>query len=609
MHQPKKICSIGILDINLNLELSQKEATIYNFNINKYNSIRDLQNMFLFKNNYNSQYTFNLVEHISLSSDNNLINALLFINRAYKNKSFIEFIMPNEMEFNEENKFFVKVIKYILDKNYFFIIENKITDIPSSIKLIIKIYKDKSNEIISKKEFQLFEKNNIKINNYPKNIFNEINYNFKVSDYFILDLDSFNNHLWVNKDTYLDFYSNLISFLYNIIEQNNNIKILTIISRNKFNDKQLLNKLKFYMEIIELSDIIFSFKDYLNYFFQMYNSVYNDSNYDFYIMQQNYKNNKDNIKDLILYDKNKYRKKIPRISILFNEFDYISIYIQKGKNMDLDYIEIFFLNLLKKYNNIYELNNYYYYFIGGFLSRFIYDKPFKICSSAGQLLLTKIFNSKIINCINVDDYNISVPNKKRVINKDNLKTLEKLPIKEFDISFNINHNKKNNIFMNNNESDNYFYKNDLTYLKKIGYINRNNIIIKDPNSEINLNHKNKYNLFKTSNNYHLNMVNKNKSMINLFDKNKKKRIIKNENLPKMVRNSSMTLLNINDKNLNLTNNRKYLINFKKIRERPKSNYCRNKNGSKYNLKLNNNNQIPYNYKYYFKRSNSTKFNY
>ena len=608
MHQPKKICSLGILDINLNLELSQKEATVYNFNINKYNSIRDLQSMFL-KNNYNSQLAFNIVEHISLSSNNNLINALLFINRAYKNKSFIEFIMPNEMEFNEDNKFFAKIIKYILDKNYFFIIENKITNIPSSIKLIIKIYKDKSNEIISKKEFQLFEKNNIKINNYTENIFNEINYNFKVNDYFILDLDSFNNHLWENKDTYLDFYSNLISFLYNIIEQNNKIKILTIISRNKFDDKNLLNKLKFYMEIIELSDIIFSFKDNLNYFFQMYNSVYNDSNYDFYIMQQNYKNNKDNTKDLILYDKNKYRKKIPRISILFNEFDYISIYIQKGKNMDLDYIEIFFFNLIKEYNNISDLNNYYYYFIGGFLSRFVYDKPFKICSSAGQLLLSKIFNSKIINCINVDDYNISVPNKKRLINKDNLKTLEKLPIKEFDISLNISHNKKNNIFINNNESDNYFYKNNLEYLKKIGFINRNNIIIKDPNSEINLNYKNKYNLFKTSNNYHLNMVNKNKSMINLFEKYKKKRIIKKESLPKMVRNSSMTLFNINVKNSNIKINRKYRVNFTKKNERPKSNYCRNKNGSKYNLRLNNNSQFPYNYKYSFKRSNSTKFNY
>lgn len=608
MHQPKKICSLGILDINLNLELSQKEATLYNFNINKYNSIRDLQNMFLLKNNYNSQLAFNIVEHISLSSNNNLINALLFINRAYKNKSFIEFIMPNEMEFNDDNKFFAKIIKYILDKNYFFIIENKIANIPSSIKLIIKIYKDKSNEIISKKEFQLFEKNNIKINNYTENIFNEINYNFKVNDYFILDLDSFNNHLWENKDTYLDFYSNLISFLYNIIEQNNKIKILTIISRNKFDDKNLLNKLKFYMEIIELSDIIFSFKDNLNYFFQMYNSVYNDSNYDFYIMQQNYKNNKDNTKDLILYDKNKYRKKIPRISILFNEFDYISIYIQKGKNMDLDYIEIFFFNLIKEYNNISDLNNYYYYFIGGFLSRFVYDKPFKICSSAGQLLLSKIFNSKIINCINVDDYNISVPNKKRLINKDNLKTLEKLPIKEFDISLNINHSKKNNIFINNNESDNYFYKNNLEFLKKIGFINRNNIIIKDPNSEINLNYKNKYNLFKTSNNYHLNMVNKNKSMIYLFEKYKKKRI-KKESLPKMVRNSSMTLFNINVKNSNIKINRKYRVNFTKKNERPKSNYCRNKNGSKYNLRLNNNSQIPYNYKYSFKRSNSTKFNY
>ena len=45
MELPKKICSFGIFDINLNLELSQKEANKYNFNINKYNYIEELKNL------------------------------------------------------------------------------------------------------------------------------------------------------------------------------------------------------------------------------------------------------------------------------------------------------------------------------------------------------------------------------------------------------------------------------------------------------------------------------------------------------------------------------------------------------------------------------------
>ena len=159
MELPKKICSLGILDINLTLELSEKECIKNNFFFNKYNSIDELQIFFKQKLNLkNNQIYFNIVDRISLSSNNNLINTLLFINRAYKNKSFIEFIMPNQLQSNDNNNIIFNIVKYILDKNYIFIIENKINSIPSSIKFIIKIYKDNSKEIIYTKEFEILKK-------------------------------------------------------------------------------------------------------------------------------------------------------------------------------------------------------------------------------------------------------------------------------------------------------------------------------------------------------------------------------------------------------------------------------------------------------------------
>ena len=90
MELPKKICSLWILDIILNFELTQKESIKYNFNFNKCNSVDYLQTFFDQKSNLkNNQNYSNILDHISLTSDNNLINTLLFINRAYKNKSFI----------------------------------------------------------------------------------------------------------------------------------------------------------------------------------------------------------------------------------------------------------------------------------------------------------------------------------------------------------------------------------------------------------------------------------------------------------------------------------------------------------------------------------------
>jgi len=533
MELPKKICSFGIFDINLNLELSQKEASEYNFNMNNYNYIEDLKNIF-YPINYSvndNEFNFDILNHISLTSDNNLINSLLFINKANKYKSFVEFIMLNQLKFSKKNKFIHELIKYVLDKNYFYIIENRICDIPSSIKFIIKIFKDNSNEILHIKEFQLFEMNDIEINvneidkqNINKNILNsklkinifkEINYNYSKSDYFIIDLDSINDILNIYNYDNFDYYVDLIFFLNKIIEQNKSIKIITIISKNILDNVKLSNNLVNYKDIIDLSDIIFSFKNTLNNFFKEINSKQDELKNSIIYSKENNKNNKTSrklniknvnfTKDLILDDKEKIRKYIPRISILFNEFNYISIYIQTGSNMKLDYIEIFFLKNNNNNNNTKLGNKYFYYFIGGFLSRFLYNKSFKLSCSAGQLLFNKIIKLNLSKFTNVEDYNIIVPNRKRVLNL-------KLKSKENSFELNFQDNK-----FNNNKS---FYVNDfkeylnnnVKQLRKLKLVN--SIILKESNSEKFIKLKKNNLSYKTSN------FKKNNSMINIKDNNK-----------------------------------------------------------------------------------------
>ena len=136
--------------------------------------------------------------------------------------------------------------------------------------------------------------------------------------------------------------------------------------------------------------------------------------------------------------------------------------------MDLDYIEIFFLSTIKILNDSFEskISKKYYYFFGGFLSRFIYDKPFKICASAGQLLVNKVFKAKTINYSNVDSYNIIVPNKKKIkiLELKGFKQSEKLYLKENNFKLNDINNKSNN--------KNLFIKKDLNYMRKNDFKNK-----------------------------------------------------------------------------------------------------------------------------------------
>ena len=408
----KKLCSLGRLNININLVLHKTEAQKLNFDINSYNKIEDLKDIL----------SFNYMDFITLTSDNYLINTLLYINRASKNKSFIEFIMPNQLEYDYSKKFIKKLIEDVLAKNYFFIIENKITNSDSKITFIIKIIGDDNNEVISYKNFELFEKNEMDFeledNNDEKaeNIFlNKINYNFKKTDYFIIDLKEI-------KKLLID-YDSIYNFLFKIVNNYSSLTIILIIDDNI--NEQNKDELFIIKQLIELCDIIFSFKNNMNCFLKSFYSLKKRDIWEIepskiYFLPKN--NESLNELDLITKDFDKYRQNVPRISVIFDEFNLIYIYKQQFSKKSLSYEKIFplLMNEFSFTDNIKEFiysnsNKLYHIFIGGFLSRYIYNKPFDICLKAGKLLMKKtinIFISQKDYFTNQEKYNVEVNSKK-----------------------------------------------------------------------------------------------------------------------------------------------------------------------------------------------------
>ena len=548
----KKLCSLGILDININLTLTESQAENYNFNIDDYNTVLDLKNIFY--PDEEPEIEIDYFKHIYISSDNNIINTLLYINRAYKSKTFIEFIMPNKLDFSDNTKFIHNLLIDICNRNYLFLIENKLIDIGSNIKFNINIINDDTKENVEYKTFDLFEMNDIemKLTEGESNDeleYKEFNldYNFDKVDYFLIDLFSFKEMLYKNK-------FDMEKFLYKIMTNNKQIKIILIINENCFIGYDFTSLIEKYREIIELSDIIFCNRNELNYFYRTYNNLRNysidllnrsninyskitssnksinntssnmnninnnilpNSNRDLIMKKIPYNlvnnNNENSNYDLVVFDNEKHRKNISRISILFENFFSLTIYEQIGTYMEVDTKETFYFKLKEDKQNFFtkEGEKIYYIFIGGFLSRLIHTKSFRVCFYAGYLLLEKIMKNNLKKKIvfKIDDYNVLVPNEKKSFKekmiKQNEKILEEIKCKEKGFLLdctNLNECKIKiyNPLLDNNCAGYLLKKNIFEHLKHKGFINKNGIVLKDPDknerAKNNISRKKKNNL-------------------------------------------------------------------------------------------------------------------
>ena len=435
----KKLCSLGILDININLFLYESQIEKMNINIDSYNNVDDLKGLFQIlnsnltsNNNHNlnnkedekSNNYVNYGQNITLDSDNCLINTLLYINKAYKNKTFIEFIVPDKIEFNKKNIYLKEFIDEILSRNYLFIVEtDKRKSNFAKINFIIKIIDDsydniktiKKLEVISNKIFSSEEGiyNLHEIEDFGKIFLKQFNYNFNNINFFIIGLKEIRKILIKSENIYI--------FLLKIINNFPKLKIILIINENIITENSEKEELISIKKYLGLCDIIFSFKNNLNNFLEFYyksnKREITDKNPSkiFFILKQ-FKKNENEI-NLITKDFDKYRKNISRVSIIFDEFNAIHIYEQDIKSKIISYKNVFRSFLTQeemteeKNNYIISNSNYLYHiFISGFLSRFVYNKPYDICFEAGNLLMKKILRifSKNELDISKEKFNINV---------------------------------------------------------------------------------------------------------------------------------------------------------------------------------------------------------
>ena len=631
---PKKLCSLGILDIDINLVLTQSQAEKYDFNIDDIETVTDLKDLF-YPLNTDINNEIDYFKHVFLSSENNLINTLLYINRAYKSKTFIEFIMPNKLDFSEKTKFVHDFLIDICNMNYLFIIENKLIDISSNIKFNINIIDDETKENIENKTFNLFEMNDLEIelnsnenenlNEFNDNIPFNLDYNFDKVDFFLIDLFSYKEVLYKNK-------YEMEKFLYKVISDNKQIKIILIINNNCFTGYDFTSLIEKYREIIELSDIIFCDKNEINYFFRTYNNLKN------YNIDASNKSNNNNSKnnnnisinnnnaspginkdllskkipynlinntngnnnlDLIIFDNEKHRKNIPRISIIFDSYiPSLTLYEQIGTNMEVDTKEIFHFKLSQEKLDLLTKSEkkYFYIFIGGFLSRLIHNKSNRVCFYAGHLLLEKIFknNIKKKNIFRIDDYNVLVPNEKKSAKdkyiKLNEKILEEKKSKEKGFILdctNINECKIKiyNPLLDNNCASYLLKKNIFEHLKNKGFINKNGIVLKDPDkyekhkSNIAQKKKKLKPIFLEYDNFQLPVIRNNNNISNTAKKNKENWIFKINNNEK-EKTHYKTINNFGGlKKINLKNRTLY------------NNNANDKTKNKNKLKTNENNKI------------------
>ena len=437
----KKLCSLGILDININLFLYESQMMDIDLKLDSYNSIDDLPNLFeklnstlISQKNKNmnekeeekSFHYFNYENIIKLDSDNCLINSLLYINKAYKNKTFIEFIIPDKIEFNDKNIFLKNFLDEILTKNYLFIVENdKIKNNFSKVNFVIKIVDDIYDKIKLTKKFEIIGNSGISFEksvyssedneDFEKLFLNQFNYNFNRIDYFLIDLKQIRKILMKEENIHI--------FLLKIIKAFPKLKIILIIDENIIKENFSKEEIIYIKKYLELCDIIFSFKNNINNFLRFYYSSIkreitdkNPSKIFFWLNNNNF--NLNNI-DLITKDYNKFRKNIPRISLILDEFNLVHIYEQDIINKNISFNKFYRLSItqdeITEEKNNYMISNadkLYHIFIGGFLSRFLYNKLYDICFEAGNLLLKKALKilSKNEMDIEHDLFNVKVKN-------------------------------------------------------------------------------------------------------------------------------------------------------------------------------------------------------
>jgi len=124
-----KVVGIGETDYEFNLNLTETELVLYKIDPESLNSVSDLIPLLKIKE---------LKEKLYISSNNNLLNIFLFLNKTNPQKTFVEYVSLNCMMVNPENFFMKEKMIKELEENCMFLIEANLLP-PTKIKINLNI--------------------------------------------------------------------------------------------------------------------------------------------------------------------------------------------------------------------------------------------------------------------------------------------------------------------------------------------------------------------------------------------------------------------------------------------------------------------------------------
>ena len=184
------IISLGY-DLQFDLELS---LTYDQFEENKIDFYK-IKNIEYLKEKLNK----NLISSIKISSKNFLFNSILFINRAYKTKSNIKYIIPFKIKYTEKIFFMEDIINEILLNEGITIIPLDLTENLPQINFIINLIENnkiKRTKYLDIFDFKNYHKNENNLYDDEKGVNTLIN-SINKCNYLITSISNYNNYIHI----------------------------------------------------------------------------------------------------------------------------------------------------------------------------------------------------------------------------------------------------------------------------------------------------------------------------------------------------------------------------------------------------------------------------
>ena len=485
----KIVCIGGSLEFDLCLALTEVQYKNLNIDYEKVSSLTDLN-----KVNLSS-----LSSIISLTSDNFLLNSLLFVNRANRTKSFVEYIIPFTCKYNDDVSFMEEVVKSVTEKNFIFIEEFNLLNLTPRITLTLKKLNENDDAVLDKKIFIITESNGYtEQNGYNGDLFSGFNFEYDCAFLYSDIMELFKCKL--------NSYDEIHSFLTHVSDVYPSTAIC--INYSGYFDQgakvevDLVNSIG---DVLALTDVfIFEEKEVSDYFTLM--KSLNEEN-----------GKKIDVEKIFIKEiPNRKKSKIIKIGIIIDEMKTANVIQQDPNSFLVLFHSKFDINFIPK--NIPQKDTDEYHkllltdynviksvFVGGFLSRLFNKKSFQTCFVAGNESV-----KRVIDLIRFDfDYPtdgayyeilVKKPRQKR---KEDMINIKKENHFVLDCTNVITSKKKEYNPLYDQMCQSYFAcANNRNHLHRLGFINKKGVILQDPDKKV----------FSSV---------KNKSLMNNYEKEKK----------------------------------------------------------------------------------------